>query len=185
MVEETLANAANRMQKSLDALARDLGGIRTGRANSSLVEHLSIDYYGTPTPLNQLATISVPEARMITIQAWDKQAVTSIEKAVLKSDLGLNPSIEGTLLRLPIPPLTEDRRKELVKLVRRRIEEGKVSVRNVRRDGVDQLRGLEKSKVISQDDHRRALDKLQGQTDAHVIQADKIGTQKEAELLEV
>ena len=122
---------------------------------------------------------------MITIQAWDKQAVTSIEKAVLKSDLGLNPSIEGTLLRLPIPPLTEDRRKELVKLVRRRIEEGKVSVRNVRRDGVDQLRGLEKSKVISQDDHRRALDKLQGQTDAHVIQADKIGTQKEAELLEV
>ena len=185
MVEETLLEADSKMEKSLEALTRDLAAIRTGRASPALVEHLKVDYYGTPTPLNQLATIAAPDARLITIQPWDKQATASIEKAILKSDLGLNPSSDGHVLRLPIPPLTEERREGFAKIVRRRIEEAKVAVRNIRRDGVEALRALEKEKGISQDEQKRAQDRLQALTDSHISQADQLGAHKQAELMEV
>lgn len=185
MTDKVLKEAENRMKKSVEALGRDLAGIRTGRANAALVEHLVVDYYGAATPLNQLATIATPEARLITIQAWDRQAVTAIEKAIQKSDLGLNPSNDGTLIRLAIPPLTEQRRKDLAKVVRKRVEEAKIAVRNVRRDGIEQLRTMEKDKQISQDDQKRAQERLQHFTDTHVAQTDKLGSQKEAEVMEV
>ena len=185
MIEETLKNTESRMQKSIDALSRDLAGIRTGRASAALVEHLMVSYYGTPTPLNQIATIATPEPRLITIQAWDKQAVGNIEKAILTSGLGLNPSNDGTLIRLPIPLLTQERRQELAKLVKKRTEEAKVSVRNVRRDGVEELKTSEKEKEISQDEQKRAQEKIQTITDSFVSQADKFSAQKEAELMEI
>ncbi len=185
MIEDTLKDTERRMGSSIESMTRELAGVRTGRASPALLEHVMVDYYGAATPLNQLASVAAPEARLLTVQAWDKQAVRSIEKAILKSDLGLNPSSDGTLIRLPIPQLTEERRKDLVKLVRRRVEEGKVAIRNVRRDGVEQLRALEKSKDISQDDQHRAQDQLQKQTDSFVAQAEKLGVQKEAELMEV
>lgn len=185
MVEDTLHEADSRMRKSLEALSRDLAAVRTGRASSALVEHLQVDYYGTPTPLNQLATIATPDARLITIQPWDRQATASIEKAILRSGLGLNPSSDGTVLRLPIPPLTEERRQGLVKIVRRRIEEAKVAVRNIRRDGIEGLRALEKEKGISQDEQRRSQERLQVLTDTFIAEADQLGAHKEAELMEV
>ena len=185
MTAKVLKEAEGRMKKSVEVLAKDLAGIRTGRASTALVEHLVADYYGSLTPINQLATIATPEARLITIQAWDKQAVSAIEKAIQKSDLGLNPSNDGTLIRLPIPPLTEQRRKDLAKMVKKRVEEAKIAVRNVRRDGIEQLRTMEKEKQISQDDQKRAQDRLQQSTDTYVAQTDKLGSQKEAELMEV
>ncbi len=185
ITDDTLKQAEQRMKKSLEALERDLASIRTGRASASLVENLMVDYHGTPMPLKQLATIGVPEARLITIQPWDRTAVSSVEKAILKSELGLNPSNDGIMIRVPIPPLNEERRKELAKLVRRRVEEGKVAVRNVRRDGVEALRAAEKNKQISQDEQRRAQERLQKFTDTYVEQADKLGAKKEAELMEV
>lgn len=185
MIEPVIKQSEDKMKKSVEILGKDLAAIRTGRASPSLVEHLVVDYYGTSTPLNQLATISVPEARMITIQPWDRQAMGAIEKAILKSDLGLNPNNDGALIRLPIPPLTEERRRDLVKVVRKRIEEGKIAVRNVRRDGIEALRSLEKDKKISQDDLRRATERLQKITDGYVVETDKLGAKKEAELMEV
>ncbi len=185
MIEETLRQSEAKMKKSLEVLEKDLASIRTGRARSSLVEHLLVDYYGTPMPLNQLATISVPEARLITIQPWDKQATSQIEKAILKSDLGLNPASDGAVIRLPIPPLNEERRRELVKVVGRRVEDGKIAIRNVRREGIEALRDAEKSKQISQDEQRRAQERLQKLTDSSVEQADRLGAKKEAELMEV
>ena len=185
MIDEVLKDAEGRMKKSVEALGRDLAGMRTGRASAALVEHVSVDYYGTPTPLNQLATITVPDARLIAVQAWDKGAVASIEKAILKSPLGLNPSNDGNLIRIPIPPLTEERRRELVKVVRRRVEEGKVAVRNVRRDALEHLRALEKEKKVSQDADRKAQERLQALTDSSVAQVEKLASQKEAELMEV
>ena len=185
MIDETMKDTEARMTKSAEILGRDLAGVRTGRASAALVEHLTVDYYDTPTPLNQLATIATPEPRLITIQAWDKQAVASIEKAILKSDLGLNPSNDGTVVRIPIPPLTQERRQDLAKLVRKRVEEARVSVRNIRRDGVEELRAMEKKKEISQDDQRRSQERIQALTDSFVAQVDKLGTQKESELMEV
>ena len=185
MVDETLNEAEVRMKKSLGSLARDLAGIRTGRANPALVEHVSVEYYGTPTPLNQLATISTPEARLITIQPWDKQSMASIEKAILKSALGLNPSNDGNIIRLPIPLLTQERRQELVKVVKKRIEEGKVALRNIRRDGIEGLRFLEKEKQISQDEEKRAEGRLQALTDSCISEVDEVGSRKETELMEV
>ena len=185
MIDETLKDAVSRMLKSVDALARDLQAIRTGRASTSLVEHVTVDYHGTPMPLNQLATIAVPEARLITIQPWDKGVVTAIEKAIQRSDLGLNPANDGVVIRLPIPPLTQERRKEMAKMVRKRVEEAKIAIRNVRRDGVEAVRGLEKDKQISQDDQRRAQDRIQTLTDQYITRVDKLGEQKEAELMEV
>jgi ribosome recycling factor len=185
MIEESLTDAEERMKKAAEALKRELATIRTGRAQTSLVDHLRVDYYGTPTPLNQLATVSAPEARLLTIQPWDRQALTAIEKAIQKSDLGLNPSNDGHVIRLVIPQLTEDRRRELVKLVHRRVEDGRVAARNVRRDCLEHLRRMEKDKEISEDDDRKAQERLQKLTDQYIKDIDEIGHQKEEELLEV
>jgi ribosome recycling factor len=184
-VDELLAGADSRMRKAVDALKRDLATLRTGRATPALLENVPVDYYGVPTPLNQLATISAPEARLIVIQPWDKQALREVEKSLLKSDLGFNPSNDGTTIRIPIPPLSQERRKDLVKVLRRKVEEGKVSVRNVRRDALERQRGMERDKVISQDDNRRAQERLQKATDLHIVEMDQVMVAKEAEIMEV
>src|SRR5690242_5441785 len=149
MIEETLADAEHRMQSAVSALDRDLDTVRTGRARPALVEQLKVEYYGTPTPLNQMSAINAPEPRLITIQPWDKTTLGTIEKAIQKSDLGLTPTNDGNIIRLVIPPLTEDRRKDLVKTVHKKLEEARVAVRNVRRDSLDQLRALQHDKTIS------------------------------------
>ena len=182
---DVLADADDRMGKATEALKRAIATIRTGRASPSLVENVPVDYYGTPTPMNQLATIAIPEARLILIQPWDKKALSGIEKALLASDLGLNPANDGNVIRLPIPPLSEERRRDLVRTLGQRIENGKVAVRNVRRSALEQLRNLEKSKDISQDESRRAQDDLQQLTDAHIDTIDEISKAKEAEIMQV
>ncbi len=183
--QEKLVSADGRMKKVIEALVRDMGAIRTGRANPSLVEGILVEHYGTTMPLNQLANISAPEARLITIQPWDKTAVPSIEKAILKSNLGLNPSNDGDVIRLAIPQLTEERRMDMVKSVKKRVEEGKISLRNVRREILDEIRALEKDKKASQDDARRAQDQLQLVTDKFIAQIDDITKKKETELMAV
>jgi len=185
MIEETLADAEQRMGKAIEALRRELATIRTGRAQPALVEHLRVDYYGTPTPLNQLASIAAPEARLLTIQPWDKGSMGAIERAIQTSDLGLNPTNDGNVIRLVIPQLTEERRKELVKVVHRKVEEGRVAVRNVRRDCLEELRRLQRDKEVSEDEERRAQDQLQKLTNRFVAEADQVGREKEQELLEV
>ncbi len=185
MLKETLKDAEDRMSKAINALNKDLATIRTGRANPGLVEQLRVDYYGTPTPLQQLASVGVPDARLLTIQPYDKGSLEAIEKAIQKSDLGLNPNNDGTIIRLAIPQLTEDRRKDMVRLVHKKIEESRVEVRNIRRDGHEMLRELHRDKEISQDEERGAQDDLQKITDRFVEQAASIGEEKEQELLEV
>jgi ribosome recycling factor len=185
MIDETLQDAEQRMTKAIEALRRELSTVRTGRASPALVEHLSIDYYGTPTPLNQLATIGVPDARLLTIQPWDKNALGPIEKSIQKSDLGLNPANDGNIIRLAIPPLTEDRRKDLVKVVHKKVEDGRVAIRNVRRDAHEMLRELLREKEVSEDEEHRAQEQLQKVTDRFVGQAEDVGQEKERELLEV
>ncbi|MCH7811721.1 MAG: ribosome recycling factor [Chloroflexi bacterium] len=185
MIDETLADAETRMGKAVDALRRDLATVRTGRASPGLVEHLHVDYYGTSTPLNQLASIAVPEARLLAIQPWDKGSLDAIEKAIQKSNLGLNPSNDGTIIRLVIPQLTEDRRKDLVRVVHKKVEDGRVAIRNVRRDAHEMLRDLQREKEISEDEEHRAQEQLQKVTDRFVGEADAVGQEKERELLEV
>jgi ribosome recycling factor len=185
MIEEVFSEAKVRMVKSIEVLQRDLSGIRTGRATPMILDNIKIDYYGTQTPLKQIATISAPEARLLIIQPWDKASLGDITKAIQKSDLGLNPSSDGHVIRLPIPPLSEERRKELVKSVHKRAEEGKVALRNVRRDSLEMIRDMEKGKEISQDEQKRAQNKLQEITDAFIAQTDQIAKDKESELLEV
>jgi len=185
MIKDVLDHAKDRMGKAEEALKRELATIRTGRANTGLVDHIRVDYYGSPTPINQLATVAAPEARLLTIQPWDRKALGPIEKAIQKSDLGLNPTNDGMLIRLAIPQLSEQRRKELTKLVQKRTEESRVATRNIRRDGQDEFRKLEKAKDISEDEHRRAADQLQKMTDQTVASLDRIAHQKETELLEV
>lgn len=183
--DEILLGADERMDGAVTALKRELNGIRSGRAHPSLVETLEVDYYGANTPLKQLGTINAPESRLLTIQVWDRGAVRAIEKAIQSSDLGLNPAIDGQLIRLPFPPLTEQRRKELVKLVHHKAEEARVAVRNVRRHAHDELRKTEKDGDISQDELKRHEDELQKLTDQHIATVDAEGKKKEAELLEV
>ena len=185
MIDDVMADAKGRMGKAVEALRKDLSTIRTGRAHPGLVEHLRVDYYGAPTPLNQLGTIGVPEPRLLTIQPWDQQSLAAIEKAILKSDLGLNPINDGNVIRLVIPQLTEERRKELAKVVRKKVEEGRVAVRNVRRDCHDELRRLQKEKEISEDAQYRAQDELQKLTDGFIHEIEQVGEEKEAELLAV
>ena len=185
MIGDVLTEADEKMIKAIDTLKKELAGIRTGRARTGLVEHIRVDYHGVPTPLHQIAGISAPEARLLVIQPWDRQSLSSIEKAIMKSDLGLTPSSDGNVIRLVIPQLTEERRKELVKVVRRRVEEGRVAVRNVRREALEQLRELERNKEISEDERERALEQLQKLTDSFTVQVDQSGQDKEAELLEV
>jgi ribosome recycling factor len=173
------------MDRTIDALKRDLNTLRTGRATPALIENVPVDYYGSPTPLKQIASISAPDARAILVQPWDKQALREIERSLMKSEMGFNPSNDGNNITVPIPPLTQERRQELVRLLKRKIEDGKVSVRNVRRDGQDTLRKMERDKSISQDQNRRAQDQLQKATDNHTKQIDQVGVEKEAEIMQV
>jgi ribosome recycling factor len=185
MIDDALLDATERMEKATEALQRDLATIRTGRASPALVEHLMVDYYGTPTPLNQLATISTPEARLIVIQPWDRGSIGAVEKAILKSDIGLNPNNDGTVIRLAIPQLTEERRRDIAKQVRKRVEEARIAVRNIRRDCHDQIRRLEHDHEISQDELHRAETDLQKLTDDQIKEIDKVGQEKEEEVLAV
>jgi ribosome recycling factor len=185
MIEDVLDSAKDRMAKAEDALKRELATIRTGRASPALVDHIRVEYYGAQTPLNQLATVAAPEARLLTIQPWDRKSLGSIEKALQKSDLGLNPTNDGALIRLAIPQLSEQRRKELTKLVQKRVEESRVATRNVRRDSQEELKKAERAKEISEDEHRRAAERLQKLTDQTIASLDRLGHQKETELLEV
>jgi ribosome recycling factor len=184
-VEEVLDDTGNRMDKSVGALQRELAVIRTGRASPSLVENLAVDYYGVPTPLFQMASISVPEARLLMIQPWDRSVVKEVEKSIMKSDLGLMPNSDGTVVRLSIPSLTEDRRRDLVRLVGRKVEDGHVAVRNIRRSGVESFRSMERDKELSQDESRRAQSDLQELTDLHISQMDDMKKDKEQEVMEV
>ena len=183
--EAVLAEVEKKMDRSVDALRRELNSLRTGRATPSLIENVSVDYYGVPTPLKQIASISAPDARAILVQPWDKQSMREIEKSLMKSEMGFNPSNDGNNITVPIPPLNRERRQELVRLLKRKIEDGKVSVRNVRRDGQDTLRKMERDKVISQDQNRRAQDQLQKTTDGHTKIIDQVGTAKETEIMQV
>lgn len=185
MVNDVLREAENRMKKTSEALRNNLATIRTGRASPALVEHLQVEAYGATMPLNQLANITVPDPRMLVIQPFDANTVKAISKAIMNSELGITPSDDGRLIRLAIPQLTEARRKELTRLVRARVEEAKVSLRNIRREALDDLRDLEDEKLISEDDHRRAQEKLQDVTDRHVRELDHIGATKEAEVMEI
>jgi ribosome recycling factor len=185
MVNEALAEAESRMKGAVRALEEDLSGIRTGRASPALVERLAVDYYGTPTPLMQLATISAPEPRLLTVRPFDPSSLKAIERAILASDLGLNPSNDGKLIRLSIPPLTEERRHELVKVVRNRAEEARVAVRNVRRDVQNDLREFEREKVISEDELHRGETELQKITDRVIEEIHDVDQRKETEVLEV
>lgn len=185
MIADTLKEAESRMAKAVEALREDLMAIRTGRASPALVERLRVDYYGTPTPLNQLASISVPEPRMLVIRPWDATIIGEIEKAILKSELGLTPNNDGVVIRLPIPRLTEERRRELTKLVGRRVEEGHIAVRNIRRDLQDDLREFEKEKLITEDDFHHAREELQKIHDKYITQMDAMGKAKQQEIMEV
>ncbi|MEM8529355.1 MAG: ribosome recycling factor [Chloroflexota bacterium] len=185
MVDDVLQETETRMKKSVEALRHNLATIRTGRASPALVEHLSIDAYGTSMPLNQLAGISVPEARMLLVQPYDASTIKDIEKAIQNSELGINPSNDGRTIRLVIPQLTEERRRDLTKQVRARVEESKVALRNIRRDALDEVRQLETDKQISEDDHRRAQDRVQDVTNRYTREMDQIGETKEAEVMEV
>jgi ribosome recycling factor len=185
MVNEALADGESRMKGAVRSLEEDLAGIRTGRASPALVERLQVDYYGVPTSLMQLATISAPEPRLLTIRPFDPGSLKSIERAIQASDLGLNPGNDGKLIRLVIPPLTEERRRELVKVVHHRAEESRVAVRNVRRDVQNDLREFEREKVISEDDLRRGETDLQKITDRMIEQVNEISQRKETEVLEV
>ena len=156
MIDKILAEIDAKMKKGVDALTRDLASIRTGRASPALVEHIKADYHGVLTPINQIASISIPEAKMIVIQPWDRSSIRSIEKAILNSDLNLNPSSDSNAIRIPIPPLTEERRKELIRLVHKRVEEARIALRNLRREAIEKLRQTEKNKEISQDQYTRA-----------------------------
>jgi ribosome recycling factor len=185
MIEDVLKETEDRMQKSVEALENDLVNIRTGRASPALVERLQVEYYGTNVPLNQLSTISVPEPRLLVIRPFDPSSLVEIEKAILKSELGLTPSNDGKVIRLSIPRLTEERRLELVKMVQKRVEEARVAVRNCRRDGLQDMRDLEKEKLVSEDDFYRGKDKMQELTDRYVEEIDGIGSAKEKQITEV
>ncbi len=185
MDSQTLSNIEKKMKKSVEGLKEELASIRTGHATPALVEHIKVEYAGVPTPLNQIAGISAPGARLLVIQPWDKSCMHNIEKAILKSDIGINPSNDGNVIRLSIPPLTEERRQELIKMVRRRVEERRIAIRNLRREAMDELKKLEKEKDISQDEHKRALDQLQKLTDSFISNAEIVAKDKEAELMKV
>lgn len=173
------------MTKAVEALRKDLSSIRTGRASIGLLDHVRVDYHGSQMPINQLATVAVPEARLLTIQPWDRSSLGMIEKAIQKSDLGITPTNDGAMIRLALPQLNEQRRKDLAKMVQKRVEEGRVAVRNIRRDYHDELRKLEKAHEASEDEVRRSTDQLQKLTDQFIADMDRAGKEKEAELLEV
>jgi ribosome recycling factor len=184
MIKELLGETEDRMKKTIEALEAKLRTIRTGRASPALVEQVMVDYYGTPTPLQQLAVISAPEPQLLTIRPYDPGSLGDIERAILKSELGLTPSNDGKIIRLPIPRLTEERRQELAKVVRQRIEEGKIALRNIRREALDDMRDFEKEKLISEDEFYGGKDDLQELTDEYSKQMDEISDRKQQEILE-
>ena len=184
-ITEIFDNTKQRMEKSIESLIRELSSVRTGRASTGLVENINVDYYGTPTPMNQISSISIPEARLITIQPWDHSALIEIEKALLQSDLGISPSNDGEMIRINVPPLTEERRKEMVKSVGGISENTNVSIRNIRRDSLEKLRVLEKDKAISQDESKKAQQDLQKITDDFTSQVDTLKKDKEKEILKI
>ena len=183
--ESVLDTVGQKMDRSIEALKRDLNTLRTGRATPALIENISVDYYGSPTPLKQVASISAPEARVLQVQPWDKQSLRDIERSLMKSDLGFNPSNDGNIITVPIPALDQQRRQEMVRLLKQKLEEAKVSIRNVRRDGLESLRKLERDKNISQDQNRRAQEQLQKTTDEHTQLVDQVGATKEKEVMQV
>jgi ribosome recycling factor len=185
MSTETLSAAEHKMARAVEAMERDFQGIRTGRASTSLVERIHVDYYGTQTPLNQLAGISVPEAHQIVIQPWDRGVLGAIEKAIIKSDIGLMPQVDGTVVRLNIPPLTEDRRKEIVRVVHKRMEEARVEIRNLRREAADALKREEREGDVGADEAHRQHDQVQRLTDRFIADVDRLGGAKEEEVLAV
>ena len=185
MSSEILAEAERKMARAVEVLERDLGGIRTGRASTTLVERIHVDYYGTSTPLNQLAGISVPEPHQIVIQPWDRGVLGAIEKAIIKSDIGLVPNVDGTVVRLNIPPLTEERRKDLVRVVHKRMEEARVEIRNLRREADGGIKKEERDGLVGADESRRELESVQRLTDRYVAEVDRVGSHKEQEVLEV
>ncbi len=185
MSSEVLSAAEQKMRRAVEALERDLSGVRTGRASTALVERITVEYYGTQTPLNQLAGISVPDPHQIVIQPWDRGVLGAIEKAIIKSDIGLVPNVDGTVVRLNIPPLTEERRKDLVRLVHKRMEEARVEVRNLRREAVDDLKKEERDGDMGADEAHRELDAVQRLTDQYIAEVDRVGDAKEQEVLEV
>lgn len=184
-IEKIKKDAESRMAKSLEALKADLGKVRAGRAHPGLLEHIKVDYYGTKTPLHQVASIGVADARTLTVSPWDKGMVAAIEKAIRESDLGLNPTTAGTVIRVPLPPLTEERRRELGKHVRTEGENAKIAIRNVRRDAKEQLKELLKKKQITEDEDKRAEEAIQKVTDRHIAEVERIVAAKEQEILQV
>jgi ribosome recycling factor len=185
MVNDVFKTLEEKMKTTAKAFHGDLATIRTGHASPALVEHVKVDYAGVPTPLIHLAGISAPEARLLVIQPWDKSCIHAIEKAILKSELGLNPSNDGNIIRLAIPPLSEERRKELIKVVNRKVEERRISLRSLRHEALNELKEMEKDKAISQDENKRAQNQVQKITDAFIAEIEKLGKDKERELLEV
>jgi ribosome recycling factor len=185
MIKETIANCRTRMTKAAEDLRHELAGVRTGRASVGLLEHIKVEYYGTPTPLNQVATLGVPEASLLTVQPWDPTQLTAIEKAIRSSDLGLNPMSDGKMLRVPVPPLTEERRKDLVKHLHKLLENHRTAVRNIRRDANEELKKLLKDKKISEDDEKRGLAEIQKMTDEFSAKLEELGKSKEHEILEL
>lgn len=185
MIDDILKETRQHMEKSVESLRHDLSAIRTGRASPALLDRILVEYYGTPTPLNQLALVSVPEARILTIKPYDRSAISAIERAILKSDLGLNPNNDGQLIRLVLPQLTEQRRRELVKQAQKRVEEAKVALRNIRRDAIKDLQDAEKEDLITEDDLEEGKEKIQKLTDKTAESVEQIGKAKEAEIMEV
>lgn len=184
-MDKHIEDCRGRMQKSIDSLEKDFAKLRTGRASTALVDSIRVEYYGTPTPLNQVASVSIPDSRTISISPWDRNAFNSIEKAIMKSDLGLTPINDGRAIRINIPPLTEERRKDLVKMAKKYTEEAKVAIRNVRRDVNDALKKLQTSKELSEDDLHKAQDEVQKITDGFVKKAEAVLTEKEKEIMEI
>jgi ribosome recycling factor len=185
VLKEIMKDTAERMAKSVAALKHELTKIRTGRAHTSLLDHVTVEYYGAQSPLNQVANVGVEDARTLIITPWDKSMVQPIEKAIINSDLGLNPATAGTVIRVPLPPLTEERRKDMIRVVRNEAEGGRIAVRNVRRDAIGDVKDLKKEKMIGEDEERRAEDEIQGITDKYIAEIDAILADKESELLEI
>jgi ribosome recycling factor len=185
MIDDVLKDAEDRMKKAVESLKRELVTIRTGRASTALIDRLLIEYYGTPTPLNQLAQIAAPEPRLLTVTPYDRGSLANIEKALQKSEMGFNPANDGRMIRIPIPPLTEERRRDMVKLAKHKVEDGRVAIRNIRRDALHDLKEMENEKMISEDEHKRAIERLEDLVHKHIREAEHIGEAKEAEVLEV
>lgn len=185
MINDILNDAENRMKKTIDHMLEDFSGMRAGRANPAMLDKIMVNYYGEPTPINQMANINVPEARLLVVQPWDKSSIGDIEKAIMKSDLGITPSNDGNVIRLAVPQLTEERRKDVVKLVKKRGEEAKVAIRNIRREGNDLIKSSEKDKLVSEDESKKGLDNIQKLTDKYIKDVDTALQVKEKDIMEV